>query len=339
MKTALVTGATGFLGRNLVTFLLEKGWNVVCLVRPKSKHEHLKVDGVKLVQGDFTQTDVLRDAVSGVDVVFHLAGATAADSLEKMMEVNCVYTENLVKACMERAEKPVFVYVSSLAAAGPSTSKRPHIEDDLSAPVSWYGKSKLAAETMLRKYADEMNITVIRPPMLFGPYDHEVSIWINAIRKSGIFFIPFIRTYRFSMAHSEDVCQILYLAAEKGERLPGPENTESQSVGTGIYYVSQTEHPTYMEMGRLFGKALGRKFTLILPVTSVLVLFVCLFMNLRRKITGKHYAMSLDKFLEIMAGSWSCSADKARVQLGFQNAHTLLEQCKSTADWLKRPKS
>jgi nucleoside-diphosphate-sugar epimerase len=184
-----------------------------------------------------------------------------------------------------------------------------------------------------------MNITVIRPPMLFGPYDHEVSIWINAIRKSGIFFIPFIRTYRFSMAHSEDVCQILYLATEKGERLPGPENTESQSVGTGIYYVSQTEHPTYMEMGRLFGKALGRKFTLILPVTSVLVLFVCLFMNLRRKITGKHYAMSLDKFLEIMAGSWSCSADKARVQLGFQNAHTLLEQCKSTAEWLKRPKS
>ena len=338
MKTALVTGATGFLGRNLVTFLLEKGWNVVCLVRPKSKHEHLKVDGVKLVQGDFTQTDALCDAVSGVDVVFHLAGATAADSLEGMMEVNCTFTENLVKACMERVEKPVFVYVSSLAAAGPSTSKRPHVEEDPCAPVSWYGKSKLAAETMLRKYADEMNITVIRPPMLFGPYDHEVSLWINAIRKSGFFFIPFLRTFRFSMAHAEDVCQILYLAAEKGERLPGPENTESQSVGTGIYYVSQTEHPTYMEMGRLFGKALGRKFTFILPVTPIFLWIVCQIMNLRRKITGKHSAMSRDKFREIMAGSWSCSADKAREQLGFQNAHTLLEQCKSTAEALKKKK-
>lgn len=335
MKSALVTGATGFLGRNFVTFLLGKGWNVVCLVRPKSKQEHLKVEGVKLVQGDFTQAEALREAVSGVDVVFHLAGATAADSLNEMLEVNCNFTENLVKACMERTEKPIFVYVSSLAAAGPSTVKRPHIEEDPCTPVSWYGKSKLAAETMLRKYADEMNITVIRPPMLFGPYDHEVSLWINAIRKSGIFFIPFLRTFRFSMAHAEDVCQILYLAAEKGERLPGLENTESQNVGTGIYYVSQTEHLTYMEMGRLFGKALGRKFTFILPVTPIFLWIVCQFMNLRRKITGKHSAISLDKFREIMSGSWSCSADKARSQLGFQNAHTLLEQCKNTAEGLK----
>jgi len=330
MKTALVTGATGFLGRNLVAFLLEKGWNIVCLVRPKSRHEHLKVAGVRLVYGDFTQVEALRDAVSGVDVVFHLAAATAAVSFEKMMEINHDFTENLVKVCVEQAEKPVFMYVSSLAAAGPSTSQRPHVEDEPCEPVSWYGKSKFAAETMLRKYADELNITVIRPPMLFGPFDHEVSQWINAIRKSGIFFIPFLRSFRFSMAHAEDVCQILFLAVEKGERLPDPENTDLRSIGTGIYYVSQTEHPTYMEMGRLFGTALGRKFTFILPITPIALWIACKFMDLRLKFTGKLHTMNSDKFREVMAGSWSCSADKARNQLGFQNAHTLLEQCEST---------
>lgn len=352
-KTALVTGGTGFLGRNFVQLLRENGWRVVCLVRPKSKHEHLKEMGAELVLGDFTSLEALRQAVNGVDFVFHLAAATAAVSMEKMLEINCSYTENLVKVCAEQEKPPVFLYVSSLAAAGPSTIERPHEEGDSSAPVSWYGKSKLSAEFMLQKYAGRVPVTVVRPPILFGPFDHEVRKWINGIRKSGFFVIPFLRQYRFSMAHSEDAAQLLLLAALKGERLPGLEPAKAEEVleklaspkkllspieavkdGQGIYYVSQSEHLTYQQIGKYFGQALNRKFTMILPTTPVILGMVCWFGSLWSRMTGKVVLLNLDKFREVRAGSWSCSAKKAKEQLGFQNAHSLLEQCKSTVRWL-----
>lgn len=347
LRTVLVTGGTGFLGRNLVEFLQNHGIRVICLVRPGSKYEHLKSAGAKLVLGDFTSEEALQEAVEGVDAVFHLAACTTSVSFEKMLQVNCDFTENLVKVCAAQPKPPVFVYVSSLAATGPSTVQRPHEEADPCRPVSWYGKTKLEAERRLRTCAGRLPITVIRPPMLFGPHDHEVRKWLNAIRNTGIFFIPFLRTFRFSMAHSEDVCELLLLAAEKGERLPELANEETKKTdekiisevpangGQGIYFVSQTEHPTFMEMGRLFGKALGRKFTLILPATPFVLWTICVGMEFRAKFTGKLSMLNYDKFREICAGSWSCSAEKARNQLGFRNHHSLLEQIQSTVLWLR----
>ena len=356
IKKALVTGGTGFLGRNFVRFLLDKGWEVTCLVREKSRYGHLTDMGVKIVFGDFFSKNALREAVNGMDFVFHLAAATAAPSFEKMLKINCEATENLLKVCVEQEKKPVFVYVSSLAAAGPSTPERPHEELDKCAPVSWYGKSKLFSETILRTYADRLPITVIRPPMLFGPFDHEVRRWLTAIQKSGIFFIPFLRNFRFSLAHAEDVSSLLLLAAEKGERLPLMESDEAAEIfqilktnpdrklqtgilaaeaGKGIYFVSQPETFTYVGLGKLFGKALGRKFTLILPLSPLLMHPACFLMECVSKLTGTPCTLSKDKLREINAGSWSCTADKARKQLGFENLHSLEEQCESTVEWMK----
>lgn len=355
-KKALVTGGTGFLGRNFVQFLLENGWEVVCLVRPTSRYGHLTELGVKIVFGDFFAENALRDAVAGVDCVFHLAAAISAFSFEDMLKTNCTATENLLKACVEQEKKPIFVYVSSLAAAGPSTPERPREEADECRPVSWYGKSKLFSETVLRAYADRIPITVVRPPILFGPFDREVRRWLTAIQKSGIFFIPFLRRFRFSLAHAEDVSSLLLLAAEKGERLPALPLEETERIcrilkaepdrklsigilppdeGRGIYFVSQPETFTYVGLGKLFGNALGRKFTMIIPVSPPLMLVACLLVGCVSKITGKTYALSRDKLREINAGSWSCSADKARTRLGFQNLHTLAEQCESTVEWLR----
>ncbi len=355
-KKALVTGGTGFLGRNFVQFLLENGWEVVCLVRSTSNYEHLKEPGVRIVFGDFFTETALAEAVAGVDYVFHLAAATAAISFDDMLKINCAATENLLKACVEQEKKPVFIYVSSLAAVGPSTPERPHTEADECAPVSWYGRSKLFSETVLRTYADRIPITIVRPPILFGPFDKEVRRWLTAIQRSGIFFIPFLRRFRFSMAHAEDVSSLLLLAAEKGERLPALPLEEAEKIcrilktdsdrrlsvgipplkeGKGIYFVSQPETFTYVGLGKLFGKALGRKFTMIIPVSPPLMFIACFFMGCVSKFTGKPYVFSKDKLREINAGSWSCSADKAREQLGFQNLRSLTEQCERTVEWLR----
>ena len=76
MTHALVTGATGFIGGHLVRALAESGAEVTCLVREQSDCSQLVEFKPRLVYGDVTDADSLRGVFRGVDVVYHLAGAT-----------------------------------------------------------------------------------------------------------------------------------------------------------------------------------------------------------------------------------------------------------------------
>src|SRR5204863_5200709 len=102
--------------------------------------------GAGFASGDVTCPETLPAAVEGADVVFHLAGLTRALSRRELFAVNEEGTRNLLSACAARADPPVVVLVSSLAAAGPSPLGRIRSEEDPSAPVSNYGRSKRAAE-------------------------------------------------------------------------------------------------------------------------------------------------------------------------------------------------
>jgi len=117
---ALVTGGTGFIGSHLVEALLQRGIQVRCLLRKTSDMKWLKGLPVEVRFGDCNDKTSLREAVGGVEQVFHLAGVTKAIHEKTYFEVNAFGTENLIHACLEhnpRIEK--FIYLSSQAAAGP----------------------------------------------------------------------------------------------------------------------------------------------------------------------------------------------------------------------------
>lgn len=331
-ENVFVTGGTGFVGRNLVEYLLEEGAEVTCLVRKNSRHDFLRRPGIRLVVGELSDEKVLKDCLSGVSRVFHVAGSVAAFSYEEMLAVNCHLTETIAAVCAQQENPPVFLYVSSLAAAGPAESTtRLWVESDFPRPISDYGRSKLAAEYALRQYAARLPITIVRPPMVFGRYGKEMQKWLQTIRNLGIFFIPACRPYRFSMIDAEDLAKLMVLASEKGERLPADEAGVIRNPGEGIYYASHWVYPSYLEMGQLFGSAVGRRHVLTFPISppvSYLGAYLCYWWS---RWCGRPMLPNPDKVREGLAGSWLCSAEKARRQLGFELNEPLETQIQKLA--------
>ena len=335
-KRYFVTGATGFCGQNFVKYLAEHGAEVTCLVRSKSRAASLQKLNVHLEYGELSDEALLEKCIADVDVVFHLAGRVMAFHDEEMLEVNRDLTEKIVQVCARREKPPVLVYVSSLAAMGPNPEQRPHVESDPLNPFSSYGKSKFEAEKMLRGYADRVPITVIRPPSLFGPHDSEVRKWFTAMRRTHLFFAPTRKPLRLSFLHVKDLIQLLLLASENGERLPATPEAYHLDPGYGVYLGSQTVHPSYPELGQMLGRALGMKYVWTVAFPLVYVVLIGIFQLYVRWVLRHPMQPDLAKIREGSAGHWTCSAEKARRQLGFKNDGTLEEQLKETAEWISR---
>jgi len=120
MARVLVTGASGFIGGQLVDALLANSDDVTCLVRAKSDTSALQLKGVNLAFGDVTDPSSLPAAIASAETVYHLAGLTKANTAAKFHRVNEVGVRNVVDACAKRTSPATVVVVSSLAAAGPT---------------------------------------------------------------------------------------------------------------------------------------------------------------------------------------------------------------------------
>src|SRR5512140_877095 len=117
-ESMLVTGASGFIGQHLVRRLIERGDRVSCLVRAASRIDELRSSGAQLITGDTTDLAGIERALaeSQAGVVFHMAGLVKALRTEDFFRVNAGGVEYVAAACANRAERPVLIVVSSLAA-------------------------------------------------------------------------------------------------------------------------------------------------------------------------------------------------------------------------------
>ena len=210
---ALVTGASGFIGRRLASTLAERGHDVVCLVRPTSDIQPLKGLPLKFVVGDLGDPSSLAAAVADRDHVFHLAGVIQALGEPAFEAANAGGTRRLVEACLLRAPAiERFVLVSSIAAAGPSPADRPMTEDDAPCPVSAYGRSKLAAERAVLEAGARLPVTILRPPNVLGPGSRELDRAIRLVRKRLVPEIADDRP-RTSLIDVDDLVEAMILAA------------------------------------------------------------------------------------------------------------------------------
>ncbi|MGB0758749.1 MAG: NAD-dependent epimerase/dehydratase family protein [Rubripirellula sp.] len=328
MRNALVTGATGFIGHHLVQRLLAQGTAVKCLVRSKSRADHLSQLGVTLVQGELEDVSSLSEAVKDADVVYHLAGVTKSVRKSDLMRVNGDGTKNLSLVCSRRNCPPTLVLVSSLAAAGPSTGSEPRIETDPVSPVSCYGRSKRAGELAVMDFADELPVTIVRPPIVFGEHDRDVFQWFRSIDKLGLHFAAGLRDFHYSLIHADDLAGALILAAEQGGRVTKDVNDDA-----GIYYAACDEVMTFSEMGRLIGDCVGRSCTRVVHVPMFMIRGVAVSGDLWARLRGRPTILNLDKTREAAAGSWVCSAAKLQRHTGFVPSMTLQERVLQTAKW------
>jgi nucleoside-diphosphate-sugar epimerase len=329
-QSVLVTGASGFIGQHLVRRLIERGDRVSCLVRAASRIDELRSSGARLIVGDATDRAGMERALaeSQVDVVFHLAGLLKAVRTADFARVNAGGVESVAAACAGRAERPALIVVSSLAASGPCAGDQLRVEGDSPAPVSAYGRSKLGGEMAAARHAGEMEITIVRPPIVFGPGDRGVLEMFRPIAHSGIHVVPGREERRVSLIHVADLVAFLLLAAEKSERL-----RLDGAPGQGVYFVAAEHDPTYAELGQAIARALGKKRATVVHMPGPLVRLVGLCGDSLGRLRQRAGWVNSDKMAEALAGSWMCSSAKAHTQLGWSPAAILAERLRETAQW------
>jgi len=320
---ALVTGASGFIGRALTRVLVDAGDNVTCLVRESSNRAPLEALGVRFAVGDVTQPESLVDAAVGVDVVFHLAAMLAEPWHPDFLRTNALGVRHILDACAAVKAPPRVVLTSSMAAAGPSPDG-PRTEDDPPDPVSRYGASKLAGEAAAREYADRVPVTIVRPPVVFGPGDTAMLPAFRAARRGiGVVY----NRAAFSMIHVDDLARLLRTVA-----LSGAICARAGSLGRGVYFGADEQAPTARELWALLGRAMGRTVR-VLPVPSAVVHVAGLVAEAAGRL-GASTLLSRDKTAEATAGSWVCSTAKAR-GLGWSPAAPLDARLSETGAWYR----
>ncbi|MDG2011966.1 MAG: NAD-dependent epimerase/dehydratase family protein, partial [Pirellulaceae bacterium] len=254
MARVLVAGANGFIGRHLVRHLVEFNHDVVCLVRNKPKRLRFGDYATGCVIGDVTDLASLRPAIKNCDLVINLAGVTKSLSRRELFAVNEKGAANVADVCAERTSPPILIHVSSLSAAGTQPNWRIADTNPADEPVSIYGKSKLAGEFALRRYAGQVPISILRPTIVFGEGDRDVLPLFQSIHYYGWAFLPPFARQRFSFIHAADLSQAIRLVALKGERL-------SEGKAAGTYYAADPNALRFDEFAKAIGNCLKRNRT------------------------------------------------------------------------------
>lgn len=329
---ALITGATGFIGHHLAWRLVNLGDEVTCLVRATSDLGDLQSLGVALRHGDVTEPATLAEAVRDADVVYHLAGLLRTAGHDEIWQVNEGGVANVADACARRQTPPALVVVSSIAAGGPSPDDRPLTEAEPAAPISDYGRSKLAGETAARLRAARVPTTIVRPPVVFGERDLE-TLELFRMADRGWHVVPGRRSQRLSLLHAADLAHLLQRVADAGERLPA--RAEDAPPGVGLYYAADERRPTFAELGQLIAGALGRGPLRLIPTPVAVTWGVAALSELAARVRRKPTLLSWETAREVTAGSWMCSSEKARAGLGFKLGVSLEERLRQTAQWYR----
>lgn len=218
MTNALITGATGFLGRHLLSAALERGLDVRALSR--SAESESWPDGVRAISADVGDEAALERAFSGTDVVFHLAGFVSRDpaDAERLYESHVGGTKAVISAC-KRAKVRRLVFASSSGTIAVSSDDHHIATETDETPIAliskWpYYRAKLFAErAALEAASDDLEVVSVNPSLLLGPGDErgsstsDIRLFLErrvpAIPKGGLSFVD-VRDVAAAMLNAID---------------------------------------------------------------------------------------------------------------------------------------
>lgn len=320
-KKVLITGASGFVGYHLIEVAIARGYEVYAAVRRSSAVDHLKAFKINYTHLNYNDVSSLRDNIlaNQYDYIIHASGTTKAKSLKDYNLVNAEYSRNLALAAIGTNTKK-FVFVSSLAAIGPSTNINAEIGDEqMPQPVTSYGASKLKAEKYLNAI-DGLPLVVIRPTAVYGPREKDIFILFKSLNKG---VEPYIGDFdqRLSFIYVKDLAEVIMNGLETSL------NYQSYNVSDGMSY-------DRFALASIFKKILKRNtFKFHIPLGIVKVLASLLDMLYAR--SSSTPALNKEKLAELTAVNWICDIGKAEKELRYRPKYKLEDGLAETLAWYK----
>lgn len=241
----LITGATGFIGRHLASRLAKGSHSVRCLVRDNGDISCLRNLNVDLFYGDLLSKDSLRVALDKVDLIYHLAGEAYSRKKDDYYKGNILATQNLLEACKERSPKRI-IFLSSVGVYKPVATETLLTEESECKPITFYGKSKLDAEELIKKYNGPW--VIVRAPVIYGPHQLAVMkrFFLDAINNRTLYFIGNGNNLR-SLCFVDNLVEGLVLLASRAD------------VDGKIYILSDNSPYTFNEIIQTASRVIQQK--------------------------------------------------------------------------------
>jgi len=323
--TVLLTGGTGFLGSHVAEQLCQAGRQVRALVRRTSNTEFLQtLEHVEMVEGAVDDPASLPPALDGVEAIVHAAGLVKARSAEEFHRVNAAGTRNLLEAAQPAGGSlRRFVLVSSIAAVGPSDAAGTPVRSDAPPrPVTAYGRSKLAAERMALEYRDQLPITILRPPGIYGPRDREM---LTLFKAANLRVLPYLGSpeTRMSIVYGADAGAACIAAIDA--QVPSGQS----------YFISDGRVYTLGDLAQAAEVALGKRALVRFPIPQRLLRAAAGLVEAYGKAADRAVMFTPDKCHELFA-QWVCDSSDAEQALGWKPRVEFAEGARITAEWYRR---
>ncbi len=315
MPTALITGATGFIGHATCEQLLTCGWAVKGTVRSSSQNVDPLPTGVIPCRVDSLGpgTD-WRRALSGIDVIVHLAARVhimkeiAEDSLMEFRQVNTHATERLARMAAQTGVRRL-VFLSTIKVNGENTGNQAFTEANTPDPQDDYALSKWEAEQALKRVAAEtgLDVVILRSPLAYGPGVKGNFLRLLQAVQRGM-PLPFASIHnRRSLVFLGNLVEAIITC------MTHPQAKDK------TYLLSDDEHISTAELISRIARALGKSARLW-PFPAELLRFAA-------TLAGK--SSEADKLL----GSLLVDSSKIRSELGWRPSASLDEGLAETARW------
>ena len=319
-----VTGATGFIGLNIIKALIEAGHSVVAYARGSSNVRYLNHFPIRLMRGELTDLNAMIPAMRHCDAVIHCAGNTSCNwrDYEDLTTANVTSTRNIVAAAQANDIKRI-VYTSTTSTIG----ARPDgsIPGDEETPLtgfrakSPYAATKTAAEQVLIEAQDlGLEPVILNPAEVLGSYDHNLQ-WGRIILAIASNALPFIPPGGGSFCAATDVAKAHVSALESGQ--------------PGERYILAGHDTTFKDFFRIMGRVVGST-----PVPQRRAPYPCLRLNARMTeflspITGK--APAVDSYrMRVFGNTYFFSSEKAGRSLGYKS-RPLTEMVTQSFSWYR----
>ncbi|MBF0182169.1 MAG: NAD(P)-dependent oxidoreductase [Magnetococcales bacterium] len=317
MQTILVTGAGGFLGSHLADRFLDGGWQPVLWARrPTPSLLEQQARGAALCLASGMTPERWMDALTEAEIVVHCAGVTHGPGEERYREGNERLTRRILQSL--RPGQRV-ILIGSQAAAGPGRIDAPRKMGETPAPVSCYGRSKLAAEQEMERWGESV---ILRFCALYGPRDRGFLPMFQAA----------LQGFFFRLGREEQWLQLL----DAGSAAQAVLTACSMPLDPGPWFVAPSQPVSMTQLREALAAAVGRSALRDIRVPPALAGALAQVIGQGARLTGATPFLTPERLPDFLQPGWCCDAAPFAEASGWRPEASLANGMTATLAWYRQ---